>query len=212
GVFEGIRCYQCHDGRSAVFRLREHIDRLYGSAHVLELAVPYPRERLVDACLETVRANRLRECYLRPIVFMGDGEMGLAARPPTRVAVAAWPWGAYLGDEGMKNGGRGDADPRARRPVHRRRHAGTDHAPPAGPLLRRGSRARGALPLLARVPLGARPETHVSGRSQTRAGKGSTPRHRRAAAGGASAAREVRPGSAPAARGMPPAPCAAAAG
>src|SRR5439155_383048 len=104
GVFEGIRCYQCHDGRSAVFRLREHIDRLYGSAHVLELAVPYPRERLVDACLETVRANRLRECYLRPIVFMGDGEMGLAARPPTRVAVAAWPWGAYLGDEGMKNG------------------------------------------------------------------------------------------------------------
>ncbi|HUE30241.1 MAG TPA: branched-chain amino acid transaminase [Verrucomicrobiae bacterium] len=104
GVFEGIRCYQCHDGRSAVFRLREHIDRLYGSAHCLELAVPYPRERLVEACLETVRANRLRECYLRPIVFMGDGEMGLAARPATRVAVAAWPWGAYLGDEGMKNG------------------------------------------------------------------------------------------------------------
>ena len=104
GVFEGIRCYQCHDGRSAVFRLREHIDRLYGSAHVLELAMPYPRERLVEACLETVRANRLRECYLRPIVFMGDGEMGLAARPATRVAVAAWPWGAYLGDEGMKNG------------------------------------------------------------------------------------------------------------
>src|SRR5207245_2607549 len=83
GVFEGIRCYQCHDGRSAVFRLREHIDRLYGSAHVLELAMPYPRERLVEACLETVRANRLRECYLRPIVFMGDGEMGLAARPAT---------------------------------------------------------------------------------------------------------------------------------
>jgi len=103
GVFEGIRCYQCHDGRSAVFRLREHIDRLYGSAHVLELAMPYPRERLVEACLETVRANRLRECYLRPIVFMGDGEMGLAARPATRVAVAAWPWGAYLGDEGTSS-------------------------------------------------------------------------------------------------------------
>jgi branched-chain amino acid aminotransferase len=104
GVFEGIRCYECHDGRSAIFRLREHIDRLYGSAHVLELAVPFPRERMIEACVQTVRANRLRECYLRPIVFLGDGEMGLAARPPTRVAVAAWPWGAYLGDEGMRHG------------------------------------------------------------------------------------------------------------
>jgi branched-chain amino acid aminotransferase len=104
GVFEGIRCYACDDGRSAIFRLREHIDRLYGSAHVLELAVPYPRERLMEACLETVRANGLRECYIRPLVFLGDGEMGLAARPPTRVAVAAWPWGAYLGDEGVRNG------------------------------------------------------------------------------------------------------------
>ncbi|HZP39936.1 MAG TPA: branched-chain amino acid transaminase [Candidatus Binatia bacterium] len=104
GVFEGIRCYACDDGRSAVFRLREHIDRLYGSAHVLDLPIPYPRERLVDACLETVRANRLRECYIRPIAFMGDGEMGVAARTPTRVAIAAWPWGAYLGDEGLAQG------------------------------------------------------------------------------------------------------------
>jgi branched-chain amino acid aminotransferase len=103
-VFEGIRCYQCHDGRSAIFRLREHIDRLYGSAHILELPVPYPRQQLAEACIETVRVNKLRECYIRPLVFMGDGEMGLGARPPTRVAIAAWPWGAYLGDEGMKNG------------------------------------------------------------------------------------------------------------
>src|SRR5436309_14926932 len=103
-VFEGIRCYECHDGRSAIFRLREHIDRLYGSAHVLDLPVPYPREELAAACVETVRANRLRECYIRPIVFMGDGEMGLAARPATRVAIAAWPWGSYLGDEGIRNG------------------------------------------------------------------------------------------------------------
>src|SRR5262244_2365598 len=104
GVFEGIRCYACHDGRSAIFRLREHIDRLYGSAHALELPIPFPRAQLIEACVETVRANRLRECYIRPLVFMGDGEMGLAARPATRVAIAAWPWGAYLGDEGMKNG------------------------------------------------------------------------------------------------------------
>src|SRR2546425_52595 len=73
GVFEGIRCYQCHDGRSAVFRLREHIDRLYGSAPGLEPAMPYPPERPVGARLETVRANRLRGGYLRPIVCMGDG-------------------------------------------------------------------------------------------------------------------------------------------
>jgi branched-chain amino acid aminotransferase len=104
GVFEGIRCYQCHDGRSAIFRLREHIDRLFGSAHVLDLPIPYSRQVLTDACLETVRANRLRECYIRPLVFMGDGEMGLGARTPTRVAIAAWPWGSYLGDEGMRNG------------------------------------------------------------------------------------------------------------
>jgi branched-chain amino acid aminotransferase len=104
GVFEGIRCYQCDDGRSAVFRLREHIDRLYGSAHILDLPMPMPREQLVEACLEVVRANKLKECYLRPIAFMGDGEMGLSARPATRVAIAAWPWGAYLGDEGMRNG------------------------------------------------------------------------------------------------------------
>jgi len=104
GVFEGIRCYECHDGRSAIFRLREHIDRLYGSAHVLDLPIPYPRYAIMAACVETVRANKLRECYLRPLVFMGDGEMGLAAQPPTRVAIAAWPWGAYLGDEGMRNG------------------------------------------------------------------------------------------------------------
>jgi branched-chain amino acid aminotransferase len=104
GVFEGIRCYECHDGRSAIFRLREHIDRLYGSAHVLDLPIPYSREQLIAACIETVRANRLRECYVRPLVFMGDGEMGLGARTPTRVAIAAWPWGTYLGDEGMKNG------------------------------------------------------------------------------------------------------------
>jgi branched-chain amino acid aminotransferase len=104
GVFEGIRCYQCQDGRSAVFRLREHVDRLLGSAHVLDLPVPFSRERLAEACLETVRANGLRECYVRPIVFMGEGEMGLAARPATRVAIAAWPWGAYLGDEGVRSG------------------------------------------------------------------------------------------------------------
>jgi len=104
GVFEGIRCYRCADGRSAIFRLREHIDRLFGSAHVVGMPIPYTREEVCEACLATVRANRIKECYVRPLAFLGDGEMGLAARPATRVAIAVWPWGAYLGDEGMQRG------------------------------------------------------------------------------------------------------------
>src|SRR5262245_39017944 len=104
GVFEGIRCYQQRDGRSAIFRLREHVERLFGSAHVLDLDMPWSREQIADACRETVRANHLRECYIRPLAFLGDGEMGLSARPPTRVAIAVWPWGTYLGDQGLTHG------------------------------------------------------------------------------------------------------------
>ena len=105
GVFEGIRCYQLRDGRSAIFRLQEHIRRLFDSAHISMLPMPYTQEQVVAACVETVRANGLDECYLRPLVFMGAGEMGLGARSnPTHVAVAAWRWGAYLGDEGLKRG------------------------------------------------------------------------------------------------------------
>jgi len=104
GVFEGIRCYATHDGGSAIFRLAEHVDRLFGSAHVLQIAMPYDRAQIAEACLETVRANGLSECYIRPLAFLGDGEMGLASRPVTRVAIAVWAWGAYLGDDGIKNG------------------------------------------------------------------------------------------------------------
>jgi branched-chain amino acid aminotransferase len=104
GVFEGIRCYEGHDGKSAIFRLAEHVERLFGSAHVLDLAMPFTPDALAQACIDTVRANGLKACYIRPIAFMGDGEMGLAARPRTRVAIAVWPWGAYLGDEGMQQG------------------------------------------------------------------------------------------------------------
>src|SRR5581483_8908290 len=89
GVFDSVRCYECHDGRSAIFRLREHIDRLYGSAHILDLPMPFPRAQVMDACLETVRANGLRECYIRPIVFMGDGEMGRAAKKGSARACAS---------------------------------------------------------------------------------------------------------------------------
>jgi branched-chain amino acid aminotransferase len=105
GVFEGIRCYQTDDGRSAVFRLREHIRRLFGSARILSLAIPFTEDAINAACLETIRKNTLRECYIRPLVFLGEGEMGLhATSNPVRVAIVVWPWGSYLGDEGIRNG------------------------------------------------------------------------------------------------------------
>lgn len=104
GVFEGIRCYAGQDGRAAIFRLAEHVDRLFGSAHILDMKIPFSRETITQACIETVRVNRLSACYIRPIVFLGDGEMGLAAHNPVRVAIIVWSWGAYLGDEGLRNG------------------------------------------------------------------------------------------------------------
>jgi branched-chain amino acid aminotransferase len=104
GVFEGIRCYRGDDGRSAVFRLRDHNRRLYDSARILGLTIPFSEKELDDACVETVRRNGLDECYIRPLVFLGDGEMGLAAENAVRVAVAAWRWGAYLGADGQTKG------------------------------------------------------------------------------------------------------------
>jgi branched-chain amino acid aminotransferase len=105
GVFEGIRCYEGRGGQPAIFRLHEHVDRLFGSAHILGITIPFTREQISAACVETVRVNKLRSCYIRPIVFLGDGEMGLAAvQNPVRVAIIVWSWGAYLGDEGVRNG------------------------------------------------------------------------------------------------------------
>jgi len=104
GVFEGIRCYRCDDGRSAIFRLAEHNRRLFDSAHILGIEIPFSRDEIERACVETVRHNGLDACYMRPLVFLGDGEMGLAATNPVRVAIATWRWGAYLGDEGLQRG------------------------------------------------------------------------------------------------------------
>ncbi|MBL8957097.1 MAG: branched-chain amino acid transaminase [Myxococcaceae bacterium] len=107
GVFEGIRAYQTHDGRLAVFRLREHIRRLLDSAHIILLKIPYTEQELFDACVELIRAQKqlfAKGAYLRPIAFMGDGAMGLGATNPTRVAITAWDWGAYLGDKGIRDG------------------------------------------------------------------------------------------------------------
>ena len=105
GVFEGIRCYRRADGRAAVFRLGDHLDRLLQSAHICTIEVPYSRAQLAAACVETLRRNAMTEGYLRPLVFLGDPVMGLGTlENPTRVAIAAFLWGAYLGDEGLRQG------------------------------------------------------------------------------------------------------------
>lgn len=105
GVFEGIRCYLCEDGRSAVFRLEDHTDRLFSSALIAQMDIPYTKEEINDAIFQTLRGNDLKEGYIRPLVYLGAGTMGLYPKDnPVRVAIAAWPWGAYLGEKGLKNG------------------------------------------------------------------------------------------------------------
>jgi branched-chain amino acid aminotransferase len=104
GVFEGIRCYKTVAG-SAVFRLREHVDRLFASAHILQMEIPYTRQQVAEAILETIRANKIEACYIRPLAFIGYGAMGIYPREnPVQLVIAVWPWGSYLGDEGLKNG------------------------------------------------------------------------------------------------------------
>ena len=105
GVFEGIRCYRCEDGRSAVFRLKEHVDRLFDSAHICQIEIPFGKEEISEAILETLRVNGLKEAYIRPVVFIGDGEMGIYVKDyNVKTVIAAWTWGAYLGEEGISKG------------------------------------------------------------------------------------------------------------
>jgi len=105
GYFEGIRCYLLEDGRSAIFRLQDHVRRFFDSGQILGFPLPYTPEQITQAIVETVRVNGLKECYIRPLAFLGLGEMGLYAPDnPLHVIVAVWSWGAYLGDEGIKNG------------------------------------------------------------------------------------------------------------
>ena len=105
GAFEGIRAYKRPDGKGAIFRLAEHVDRLFASCHICMMDVPYTREQIAAACVETMRANKMSEAYLRPLVFLGDGELGLGSMGnPVRVAVAVYEWGAYLGEEGLRRG------------------------------------------------------------------------------------------------------------
>jgi branched-chain amino acid aminotransferase len=104
GVFEGIRCYETEEC-PAIFRLTEHIERLFNSARIFLIDIPYSKEDIKRAVIETVRVNKIKECYIRPIVYIGYGAMGLySQKNPIHVSIAAWPWGAYLGDKGLKNG------------------------------------------------------------------------------------------------------------
>lgn len=105
GVFEGIRCYRTDAGESAVFRLHEHMRRLYDSAHINLMSVPFEIDVVTAAVCEALRRNHLEEGYIRPLVFIGDGAMGLhPGANPVRVAVIAWAWGKYLGEDGMARG------------------------------------------------------------------------------------------------------------
>ena len=105
GAFEGIRAYQRGDGRTAVFRLREHIERLLDSCTICTLECPYTRDQLMAACVDVVKANKMTSAYLRPLVYLGYGALGLGSfEPPVRTMVACYEWGAYLGEEGLKRG------------------------------------------------------------------------------------------------------------
>lgn len=105
GVFEGIRCYECTDGKSEVFRLNEHIARLFDSAKIAQLEIPFSKEEIKKAVIDTIKANALKSCYIRPIIFVGDGPMGIYVKDyPVRSSIATWSWGAYLGEDGLKNG------------------------------------------------------------------------------------------------------------
>jgi branched-chain amino acid aminotransferase len=104
GVFEGIRCYETERG-PAVFRLREHLQRLHNSARILHMQIPYPVEELRQATHELLGANGLPECYVRPIAFYGYGQLGVHSRGnPVDVVIMSWPWGTYLGEEGLAKG------------------------------------------------------------------------------------------------------------
>ncbi|MCL2344714.1 MAG: branched-chain amino acid transaminase, partial [Desulfobulbus sp.] len=103
-VFEGVRAYKT-DAGTAIFRLKEHTDRLFNSAHIYRMQMPWDRETIMAAHQEVVRANKLESCYLRPIAFYGSEKMGVSPKgAKTHVAIAAWPWGAYLGEGALEQG------------------------------------------------------------------------------------------------------------
>jgi branched-chain amino acid aminotransferase len=104
GVFEGVRAYQTDKG-PAIFRLKEHTQRLFNSAKIFQLKIPFEMETVMEAQKQVVRENKLESCYIRPLVWIGSEKLGVSAKGNTiHVAIAAWPWGAYLGEDGMAKG------------------------------------------------------------------------------------------------------------
>ena len=119
GVFEGIRAYKCSDGRTAIFKLDDHIDRLFSSAHIADITIPFTKVELKDAICTLLKEIKLEEAYIRPLVFVGDGTMGVHPKDnKIRVAIAAWSWGAYLGDDGLNKGIRAKISSYTRMPVN----------------------------------------------------------------------------------------------
>jgi branched-chain amino acid aminotransferase len=119
GAFEGIRAYQRADGTTAIFRLHEHINRLFESCKLMMMEPRFSREQVERACVELLRDNRMVEAYLRPIIWVGDGAMGVYAPDnPVRTAVAAWKWGAYLGAGAVENGIRVKVSSWSRHHIH----------------------------------------------------------------------------------------------
>src|SRR6476620_11252835 len=103
-VFEGLRAYKT-DAGTAIFRLKEHTDRLFNSAHIFMMKMPWDKETVLEAQKEVVRANKLDACYVRPIAFYGSEKMGVSPKgAQVHLAIAAWPWGAYLGADGLEKG------------------------------------------------------------------------------------------------------------
>ena len=119
GAFEGIRAYKRADGRTTVFRLHEHIERLYDTCKLMMIEPRFTADVVIQACVETLRDNRMEEAYLRPVVYVGDGAMGVyAPNNPIRTLVVAWKWGAYLGAGAVENGIRTKVSSWARHHIH----------------------------------------------------------------------------------------------
>jgi branched-chain amino acid aminotransferase len=105
GAFEGVRAYKGDDGSTAIFRLEEHTTRLFNSAKILRMVIPFTKEEVNQAQIDVIRANKLESGYLRPLTWVGDKKLGVSTKGnDIHLMVAAWPWGAYLGEEGMKRG------------------------------------------------------------------------------------------------------------
>ena len=105
GAFEGVRAYKGDDGSTAIFRLEEHTTRLFNSAKILRMVIPFTKEEVMQAQIDVIRANKLESGYLRPLTWVGDRKLGVSTKGnDIHLMVAAWPWGAYLGEEGMKRG------------------------------------------------------------------------------------------------------------